>query len=152
MDTQPLMELAEAHVAAARLKEAGQLYAEVLRGIPDHSESLYRLGEVATMLGQHRAALSFLDRAIKLRPGRPGGADSPVPLFLRQALAYGPADALVWARLCASLGVLGEARGSEQAARRASTAAIGPDDARLTGELLLGCHASGAAEECFRRA
>src|SRR4051812_12522167 len=52
MDTAPLVELAEAHLKAGRLKQAAQFYGEALRGEPDHVDALYGLGRIARAMGQ----------------------------------------------------------------------------------------------------
>jgi tetratricopeptide (TPR) repeat protein len=51
-----------------RLKEAEQVYRQVLAAAPGHADSLHMLGVIASQCGQPEAAVACIDRAIALNP------------------------------------------------------------------------------------
>ncbi len=63
------LSLALQHHRAGRLREADALYRQILAEQPNHPEVLHYLGVIAFQDGRHGAAIEFLDRAIKAKPG-----------------------------------------------------------------------------------
>ena len=55
-----------------RLAEAERVYREILSVMPNHAESLHRLGVIALQTGHHADALTLLDRAIAAAPREAG--------------------------------------------------------------------------------
>jgi tetratricopeptide (TPR) repeat protein len=53
---------------AGRLREAEEVYRQVLAASPGHADSLHMLGVLATQCGQPQAALSCIDAAIASKP------------------------------------------------------------------------------------
>jgi len=66
---QQTFELALQHHQAGRLKEAEQLYMQVLAEQPDHPDALHLRGVVAAQTGRQAVAVDLLRQAIALRPG-----------------------------------------------------------------------------------
>ena len=66
---QQTFELALGHHRAGRLREAEQLYRQVLIHQPDHVDGTLYLGILASQMRQHDAAIALFRRAILLRPG-----------------------------------------------------------------------------------
>jgi tetratricopeptide (TPR) repeat protein len=53
---------------SGRLADAEKIYHQVLAAAPGHADSLHMLGVLASQAGQPETALSWIDRAIALRP------------------------------------------------------------------------------------
>jgi tetratricopeptide (TPR) repeat protein len=66
--TEPNFDLAMRHHRAGRLKEADQLYRQILTQNPRHAPALHYLGVLAYQAGQNNAALDLIRRAIALAP------------------------------------------------------------------------------------
>jgi predicted O-linked N-acetylglucosamine transferase (SPINDLY family) len=66
-----LMKLALAHHEAGRLREAGELYEQVLRIDPEHPDALHFSGLAAHQSGQAELAVASMTRAIEKEPGNP---------------------------------------------------------------------------------
>ena len=60
------MTIAVAHHQAGRLKEAEEIYREILVVAPNHVDALHLLGVVALQTGRHKAAVDHITRAIRL--------------------------------------------------------------------------------------
>ena len=63
--------LASQHHYAGRLREAEQLYRNVLAQQPDHAAAIHHLGVIAHQLGRNDAAVDLIHRAIALNPNLP---------------------------------------------------------------------------------
>lgn len=63
---------AVAHHGAGRLPEARLLYERLLERLPNHPELLDRYGTLRHQLGDHAAALGFVERSVARRPGMSG--------------------------------------------------------------------------------
>ena len=64
------MKLALAHHEAGRLREAVELYEEILRNDPQHADALHFSGLAAHQSGRTEIAISFMTRAIEREPRR----------------------------------------------------------------------------------
>ena len=53
------------HHRAGRLQAAEELYREILAAQPDQPEALHFLGVIASQMGQHKAAVEYIERAIR---------------------------------------------------------------------------------------
>ena len=66
---QQALDLALRHHQGGRLKEAEQLYRQVLAQQPEHAEALHNLGVLAHQVGRNDVAIVLLRRAVDRRPG-----------------------------------------------------------------------------------
>ena len=69
--------LALGHHQAGRLKEAEQLYREILAKDPRHADSLQFLGVIAHQVGRNDSAVELIEKAIAL--------NNRVPTVLQQS-------------------------------------------------------------------
>ena len=60
------------HHQAGRLEAAEEIYREILVVAPDQPEALHLLGTIAHQMGQHKAAIEYIERAIRQKGGVPG--------------------------------------------------------------------------------
>lgn len=94
--------LALRHHQAGRLKEAEQLYRQILSQQPDHAGALHLLGVIAAQVGRHDAAVTLIRQALARQPNWPeahnnlgnafknmGRVDEALAAY-RQALALNP--------------------------------------------------------------
>jgi tetratricopeptide (TPR) repeat protein len=65
---QKTFDLALEHHSAGRLREAEQLYRQILIHQPEHVDATLYLGILASQMSQHDAAIALFRRAICLRP------------------------------------------------------------------------------------
>jgi len=68
MTIQQAFGLAVEHHQAGRLREAENLYRQILSYQPRHAEALYMLGMLAGQLGRNEVAVDLLGQAIAVRP------------------------------------------------------------------------------------
>lgn len=61
-------ELAAQYHSAGKLKEAEQLYRQILTQYPSHIDSIHNLGLIAHQTGRNEIAVDLLRRAVALRP------------------------------------------------------------------------------------
>jgi uncharacterized protein (TIGR02466 family) len=87
-----LLRQAESLRAQQRFQDAADIYQTILGGAPDHAETLYQFGVMATMAGEHALAADLLARAVG-NAGPAGIAYLP-DLALAQALSGRHEDAL----------------------------------------------------------
>jgi protein O-GlcNAc transferase len=69
--TQPLFKTALGHHQSGDIQKAQELYQEILRIHPDHSDALHFLGLIAYQQGQNEAAEERIRDAIRINPGNP---------------------------------------------------------------------------------
>ncbi len=60
---------ARSHYEAGRLRDAEQLYRQILQGDAENAEALYRLGVLLLRQREPEAAIASLQHALRLRPG-----------------------------------------------------------------------------------
>jgi len=102
MTIQQAFDLAFQHHQAGRLREAEQLYRQILAQHPAHIDALYLLGVLAHQVGRHDAAVDLIQRVIAIRPNWPeacfhlgdalnhlGRADQAIAAY-RQTIALKP--------------------------------------------------------------
>ncbi|HEV7443820.1 MAG TPA: tetratricopeptide repeat protein, partial [Steroidobacteraceae bacterium] len=65
------LEAAMRHHRAGRLREAVAAYENLLRVTPDDADVMQLLGVALGQLGNHEAAVRFLERSPQLKPDRP---------------------------------------------------------------------------------
>ena len=65
------LEAAVRHHRAGRLREAVAAYENLLRVTPDDADVMQLLGVALGQLGNHEAAVRFLERSSQLKPDRP---------------------------------------------------------------------------------
>jgi len=58
--------LALEHHVSGRLKEADQIYRQILAADPNHADALHLLGVVASQMGNHESAVQYIRQAIEL--------------------------------------------------------------------------------------
>jgi protein O-GlcNAc transferase len=99
---QRAFELALQHHQAGRLREAEQLYRQILAREPNHTDALHCLGVAADQLGRNDIAVELIRRAIALKPDFPaahsnlgnalkhGGRLDEAIAACRQAVALNP--------------------------------------------------------------
>jgi tetratricopeptide (TPR) repeat protein len=68
---QQAFQLALSHHQAGRLRDAEQLYRQILAAQPEHAEALHLLGVIAHQVGEHQVAVDLIRRAISLKPEFP---------------------------------------------------------------------------------
>ncbi|MGD0461242.1 MAG: tetratricopeptide repeat protein [Tepidisphaeraceae bacterium] len=68
VNVQEALDLAVQHHQAGRLREAEEIYRQVLLADPNSPHALHLLGVLASQMGQGEAALDFIRRAITLNP------------------------------------------------------------------------------------
>lgn len=73
--------IALAHHQAGRLDQAGAIYEEILRAVPDHPDALHMAGVLAHQRGNHRQAVELIGKAVA------GHASGPAYTNLGTALA-----------------------------------------------------------------
>jgi predicted O-linked N-acetylglucosamine transferase (SPINDLY family) len=69
---QQAFELAVQNHKAGRLREAEQLYRQILAYRPNHADSLNLLGVISSRFGDHDSAVDLIRKAIALSPDCPG--------------------------------------------------------------------------------
>jgi tetratricopeptide (TPR) repeat protein len=65
---QQAFELAQKHHQAGRLRDAEQLYHQILAQQPNHAGALQYQGVIAYQVGRHDMALNLIRRAIAIEP------------------------------------------------------------------------------------
>ena len=65
---QQALDLALQHHGAGRLREAEQLYRQILSRQPNHARAMHLLGLIANQAGQRDVALDLIRRSIALDP------------------------------------------------------------------------------------
>jgi len=68
MNSAQTLELALKHHAAGNLREAEQLYRQILQTSPRHADALHLLGVIAHQLGRHELAVEHMQSALRERP------------------------------------------------------------------------------------
>jgi predicted O-linked N-acetylglucosamine transferase (SPINDLY family) len=63
-----MMSLAVQHHRAGNLADAEQLYLQVLKTNPNHTDALHLLGEIAHRYGRHEIAIDYITRALAIHP------------------------------------------------------------------------------------
>lgn len=66
-----LLAAAVRHHQAGQLREAEQLYRQILRGNPAHADALHLLGVIGCQMGHAAPAVDYIGRAIALAPRNP---------------------------------------------------------------------------------
>jgi Flp pilus assembly protein TadD len=59
---------ASRHFQAGRLKEAVQIYQQILESHPDHPRALHALGVISFRSGNGEAAFDLIKRAVAIKP------------------------------------------------------------------------------------
>jgi len=96
--------LAVQHHQAGRLREAEQIYRQILAQQPRHADAMHLLGVIGLQTGRNDAAVEMIRRALEINPGIPGAhsnlgialsgqgkPDEAINAF-RQAIALNPND------------------------------------------------------------
>jgi predicted O-linked N-acetylglucosamine transferase (SPINDLY family) len=64
------LQIAVAHQQAGRFASAAEVCRQILAAMPEHAETLHRLGLIAFAQGQYEQALECIERAIRNDPGQ----------------------------------------------------------------------------------
>jgi len=70
-DTRAALHQAASHHRAGRLREAEELYQQVLAAEPENAEALHSLGMLARQIGMPDVALELIRKALAANPGEP---------------------------------------------------------------------------------
>ncbi len=150
---------------AGRLREAGEIYREILARHPQDADALHLLGVIAFQGGDNDQALALISKAVNIRPGTPVFLDN-LGLVLarlgrledaeqahRKALALDDGLACAHNNLGAVLRAAGDMSGAEAAHRRALELDPGNVGAHNNlGNVLAVSGRAGEAEENYRQA
>jgi tetratricopeptide (TPR) repeat protein len=74
--TRQMFELAVEHHRAGRVREAEEIYRQILREEPEHIDALHNLGVIAGRDGRNELSLKMMSRVIALRPNLPEAHNS----------------------------------------------------------------------------
>jgi tetratricopeptide (TPR) repeat protein len=163
--TRQLLDAGAAHLRAGRLREAADLYQQVLTREPNNAEALANLGSVALQANRPDQAAELLTRAAQLRPDvaevryplaaalRAMGRWPEALAQYRQAAALRPGSAHAICDVATTLGAMG--REDEAAAEYRKALALDPDHAMANYNLGVGLQKQGRfseAADALRRA
>ena len=158
------LQLAVQHHQAGQLREAHQLYGEILRAEPNNTHALRYLGLLAQQLGQHEQAVELIEKAHK--HGRPdpqslntlgmahagAGRMREAKRWFSKALSLKADHADAHGNLGSALRALGQAKEAEASYRRALALEPSPQTHYNLGNLLVELGRSAEAEEQLRTA
>lgn len=155
----PSIKTALEHHRAGRLQQAGELYSEILRANPDHTDALQLLGLLAQQTGQVEQAVTLMARAANLSPTIPlyhdnlglallqqGNFDAAIASFGR-ALALNPGSTDVHFHLGNALSQQGRQAEAAEVFQRAL--AIDPNRVDIHHNLAQAFRSQGKLEEAL---